>query len=188
MSKQKSNLLRIIGGEHRGRKLPFPDAPGLRPTPDRVRETLFNWLMPVIAGSRCLDLFAGSGALGLEAISRGARQVVMLDNQPSVAKQLRKNLQTLNIEHAEVVQADGLAYLDKTGSVFDIVFLDPPYQEDLLPACITHLETRGWLARHAWIYLEVAKQDGLPDLPVNWKVHRRKEAGQVAYHLIERSG
>ncbi|WP_455217704.1 16S rRNA (guanine(966)-N(2))-methyltransferase RsmD [Kaarinaea lacus] len=186
MSKGKSGQLRIIGGEYRGRKLVFPDVPGLRPTPDRVRETLFNWLMPVIQGARCLDLFAGSGALGLEALSRGASRVVLVDEHAGVIKQLRDNKQILRADNVHIVQADGLAYLNTEHGAFDIVFLDPPYRADLLPRCIKQLEDRGWLAGHAWIYLEAPATDTLPAVPETWQLYRSKKAGQVGYHLFQR--
>ena len=180
------NQLRIIGGQWRGRKLPFPNVPGLRPTPDRVRETLFNWLAPVIRGARCLDLFAGSGALGLEALSRGAAQMVLVDSHSAVIKQLNANLQLLQSSTAETIKADAVSYLNTPASGFDIVFLDPPYQAELLPACIDRLEHAGWLTAHAWIYLEASSKSDLPALPSNWTLYRSKSAGEVGYHLIER--
>lgn len=180
------NRLRIIGGEWRGRKLSFPEVPGLRPTPDRVRETLFNWLAPWISGARCLDLFAGSGALGLEALSRGATQVVLVDHHPEVIRQLKANLSLLQTQSAEVIRAEALSYLDGPAAPFDVVFLDPPYQSDWLPRCIERLEQADWLKAHAWIYLEVAAKTGLPPLPSTWRVIRSKTAGEVGYHLVER--
>jgi len=185
MSKAR-NQLRIIGGQWRGRKLSFPEIPGLRPTPDRVRETLFNWLAPVISGARCLDLFAGSGALGLEALSRGASQVVLVDNHSAVIKQLHANLALLQSIAAEAVKAEALHYLMGPASAFDIVFLDPPYQADLLPECIEQLEQGGWLNSHAWIYLESSSKSGLPPLPPSWVLFRSKTAGEVGYHLVQR--
>ncbi|MDX1824332.1 MAG: 16S rRNA (guanine(966)-N(2))-methyltransferase RsmD [Thiohalomonadales bacterium] len=185
MSKPR-NQLRIIGGEWRGRKMSFPDVPGLRPTPDRVRETVFNWLAPVLPGARCLDLFAGSGALGLEALSRGAVRVVLVDNQPEVIKQLKENLGLLQADAAEVIRAEALVYLDGPAIPFDVVFLDPPYHTDWLARCIEKLEQDDWLAPHAWIYLEAPAKVSLPDLPVNWRVTRSKKAGEVGYHLLER--
>lgn len=185
MSKSR-NQLRIIGGQWRGRRLSFPEVPGLRPTPDRVRETLFNWLAPLISGARCLDLFAGSGALGFEALSRGAAQVVLVDNQPEVIKQLKANLALLQAESAEVIRAKAMAYLNGPALPFDVVFLDPPYQTDWLPSCIERLEQGGWLTAHAWIYLEAPAKAGLPTLPKNWRVVRSKTAGEVGYHLVER--
>lgn len=181
------NRFRIIGGRHRGRKLRFVASEGVRPTPDRVRETLFNWLMPAIAGARCLDLFAGSGALGIEAVSRGAGRVVLVDSHPAVVRQLRDNLALLDATTAEVVQADALAFLAGTPEAFDVVFLDPPYGSDLLAPCIERLEQGGWLADPAWIYLEAPAGEALPALPANWDVQRGKRAGQVGYHLLRRT-
>ncbi len=186
MARKSSNQLRLIGGIHRGRKLAFADTEGLRPTPDRVRETLFNWLMPILPGARCLDLFAGSGALGLEAVSRGAAEVVMVDRLPRVVDQLRDNLQILRVDNARVIQADALQYLAGPARAFDIVFLDPPYRSGLLPDCLTRLDEGGWLKAHAWIYLEADHKDGLPELPPGWVVYRSKQAGQVGYHLLRK--
>ena len=178
------NQLRIIAGEWRGRKLSFADVEGLRPTPDRVRETLFNWLAPIIEGARCLDPFAGSGALGLEALSRGAAEVVMLDQHPRVIKQLKANLALLNCERAIVRQTDAVQYLQQTpGKAFDIVFLDPPYRKNLLAPCCDLLNQQNWLADGARVYLEIESENELPALPDNWELIRNKKAGQVAYHL-----
>ncbi len=180
------NQLRIIGGQWRGRKLSFPNVAGLRPTPDRVRETVFNWLAPVIAGARCLDLFAGSGALGLEALSRGAAAVVLVDNHTAVNQQLNANLALLQCSTATVVNAETRQYLQGPASEFDIVFLDPPYQLELLPECINLLENKGWLTSRAWIYLEASSVSDLPVLPDNWTLNRSKTAGEVSYHLVQR--
>lgn len=183
------NRLRIIAGEWRGRKLPFTEVEGLRPTPDRVRETLFNWLAPMIEGARCLDLFAGSGALGFEALSRGAAEVVMLDRHPGVIKQLKANLTLLGCERARLQQADALDYLQHTPDrPFDVVFLDPPYRKDLLPPCCALLDKQPWLAGGARVYLEIEREHELPPLPAGWKLLRSKKAGQVAYHLAIVSG
>lgn len=191
MTRRAPNRIRIIGGTHRGRRLSFPDAAGLRPTPDRVRETLFNWLMPHLPGARCLDPFAGSGALGLEAASRGAREVVLVDTHPAVVKALQENLRLLDeTERARVIRSDALAFLrGQADAPFDIVFLDPPYAADRLPEAIRLLEEGGWLADPAWIYIEapVARgQAALPPLPANWSLQREKRAGQVGYHLVRR--
>jgi 16S rRNA (guanine966-N2)-methyltransferase len=183
----QSNQLRIIGGQWRGRKLRFADGRGLRPTPDRVRETLFNWLMPYLHGARCLDLFTGSGALGLEALSRAAAQVTMIDSNAKVIAQIKQNLELLEADNAQLLQADGVKWLQQPASqVFDIVFLDPPYADKLLPACIELLEEQGWLADEAWVYIELPSAEALPALPANWSWHRNKQAGQVGYHLAKR--
>lgn len=180
--------LRIIGGQWRGRKLPFPDIPGLRPTPDRVRETLFNWLQQDIVNSHCLDLFAGSGALGLEALSRGAASVVLVENHPLAARQLQQHLTTLGSARGQLVQQNALAYLQQPpAQPFDIVFLDPPFHQNLLAPCTELLERKGWLADPAWIYLEAEHSLGQLPLPANWTLHRSKTAGQVGYHLARRA-
>ncbi|QKQ28163.1 16S rRNA (guanine(966)-N(2))-methyltransferase RsmD [Candidatus Reidiella endopervernicosa] len=176
----------MIGGSWRGRKFPIPDVEGLRPTPDRVRETLFNWLMPVLGGARCLDLYAGSGALGLEAASRGADRVVMVDRDHGVVRQLRHNIDTLKSDRVSVVQADALAYLERVEQPFDIVFLDPPFRQELVAECCQRLESGGWLTANAHIYLELERELGEPQLPKGWSLLRSKVAGQVGYHLATR--
>jgi 16S rRNA (guanine966-N2)-methyltransferase len=186
MSRGPRNQLRIIGGTWRGRKLAFAEVPGLRPTGDRIRETLFNWLAPWISGARCLDLFAGSGALGLEAASRGAARVVMLERAPQVVRLLRQHCRTLQAASVEVVQADALAYLAGPAEPFDILFLDPPFHQDLLRPCCELLEARGWLAPRAYIYLEAERALGEPPLPAGWCMHRSKVAGEVGYFLARR--
>lgn len=179
------NQFRIIGGLWRGRKLGFFPAPGLRPTPDRVRETLFNWLAPVIDGARVLDLFAGSGALGFEAASRGAAQVTLVDSHPRVVSQLQQNVRLLQAPRMTICQSEVLRYLDRPPEPCDIVFLDPPYQTRVLEACFTALEA-GWLTREAWIYYEHDSHTPAPVLPANWQMLRDKQAGQVAYQLARR--
>ena len=184
----RGGRLRIIAGSWRGRILPVPDAPGLRPTGERIRETLFNWLAPVISGARCLDAFAGSGALGLEAASRGAARVTLIERSERVARQLRANLGTLGAGNCEVVRADTLRRLagPPPTTPFDLVFLDPPFDDDLLgPACRL-LETGGWLAPAARIYLEAPAHQGLPELPPGWAVVRDRTAGAVRYLLAQR--
>ncbi|EOE6855081.1 16S rRNA (guanine(966)-N(2))-methyltransferase [Cronobacter sakazakii] len=181
-----SGQIRIIGGQWRGRKLPVPDSPGLRPTTDRVRETLFNWLAPYLVGARCLDCFAGSGALGLEALSRYAADATLLEMERSVAQQLQKNLATLKSSAAKVVNTNTLNFLNQTGEPHDIVFVDPPFRKGLQEETLNLLETRGWLAPQALIYVESEVENGLPPVPANWQLHREKVAGQVAYRLYLR--
>ncbi len=183
-----SNTLRIIGGEWRGRKLRFADGEGLRPTTDRVRETLFNWLAPLIQGARCLDLFAGSGALGLEALSRGAAEVVFVDTNPAAIATLKENLALLKADNAEVIRGDGLNYLQDNSRQFDVVFLDPPFRRDLLQPALKLLAEQGWLAAGARLYLELESEETLSELPEGWELLRSKEAGQVAYHLVAVAG
>ena len=177
--------LRIIGGAWRGRRVAVTDEPALRPTPDRVRETLFNWVAPLIEGSRCLDLFAGSGALGFEAASRGASQVVMVERAASVFQALRTNREILDAERRiTIFHADALAWLRITpAEPFDLVFLDPPFKADLLaPSCLA-LQREGWLTPGARIYLETASLQGFPALPTGWKLIRDRQAGQVRFGL-----
>jgi 16S rRNA (guanine966-N2)-methyltransferase len=181
------NRVRIIGGEWRGRKLSFPALPDLRPTPDRVRETLFNWLRDILPGARCLDLFAGSGALALEALSRGAEEVVMVDRHPAVVAQLKEHILHLNAQGARVVQAEALAFLRTPSRPFDVVFLDPPFQSALLGPCIERLAADAWLAPLAWIYIEAGRRTALPPLPADWSIQRHKVAGQVGYYLLKRT-
>ena len=179
----ESGRLRIIGGCYRGRKLPIPSQPGLRPSADRVRETLFNWLQPVIAGSRCLDLFAGSGALGFEAASRGAAEVLMIERSAAVARALVTNALSLDDAQARVRNDDALRWLSGRGEPFDIVFLDPPFDEDLLTPCCSLLNANGWLATGALIYLEAPARRQFPALPGDWVLVRDKRAGQVRFAL-----
>lgn len=183
-----SGRLRIIGGRFRGRRLPIPDQPGLRPTPDRVRETLFNWLAPVIEGSRCLDPFAGTGALGLEAASRGASSVVLIERSALAARQLRANIDVLGATGVQMIEGDALSWLADPGprgtlGPFDLAFLDPPFAAGLLaPACAL-LARHRWLAPGARIYLETASAAELPALPSGWSIIRERTAGQVHYAL-----
>ncbi|MBC8944212.1 16S rRNA (guanine(966)-N(2))-methyltransferase [Xenorhabdus indica] len=178
--------IRIIGGKWRGRKLPVPDSEGLRPTTDRVRETLFNWLMPVIQGARCLDCFSGSGALGFEALSRYANNATLIEYDRNVAKQLSNNLALLKAENGNVVQGNTLQYLNQSGTPFDVVFLDPPFRKGMLTETIKLLETNGWLAKVSWVYVEAESESAATEVPTNWHLHREKIAGQVAYRLYIR--
>ncbi len=182
-SVRRGNQVRIIGGEHRGRKLGFPDIPGLRPTGDRIRETLFNWLQTSLPGAKCLDLFAGSGALGLEAASRGAGQVLMLDRSAVVVDQLRQNIALLGLNQTSVEQADALTRLQAAPQPFDIVFLDPPFADELLQQVCYQLEAGGWLKPDTLLYIEIDAAKGLPQLPSGWRQLKEKRAGQVEYFL-----
>jgi 16S rRNA (guanine966-N2)-methyltransferase len=179
-------LLRIIGGEWRGRKVRFPPVEAIRPTPDRVRETVFNWLQSDIAGSRCLDLFAGSGAVGLEALSRGASRVVFVDVDPAVTRHVAATLAELGCERGEAVCADVGRYLSGPVEPFDIVFLDPPYAARALAEACRRIDERGWLRRGGLAYLEDAAAAGPPELPPGWTLLRSKRAGEVGYHLARR--
>lgn len=181
-----TQTLRIIAGQWRGRKIHFPTVAQLRPTPDRVRETLFNWLMPVITGARCLDLFAGSGALGLEALSRGASEVVFCDSNRKVTAYLNETLSLLGADNASVYTMDAIQYLKQSKRPFDVVFLDPPYDSNVLPDCCRLLEQQHWLKDDALIYLEHRGNVSPASLPDNWEITREKQAGQVCYQLARR--
>lgn len=166
----------------------MPESEGLRPTPDRVRETLFNWLQPYLAGASCLDLFAGTGALCLEALSRGAGRVVMVEQAAPVAERLRQTLEMLEAENATVVRADAVEYLRQTPQTFDIIFLDPPFSTDLIARCAGLIETHGWIKPGGLVYVEAPSQIGSLPLPAGWELIRSKKAGQVGYHLAQKTG
>ncbi len=182
------NRVRIVGGSLRGRRIAFPDAAGLRPTGDRIRETLFNWLQPVLPGSRCLDLFAGSGVLGIEAASRGAAEVVLVESAPAVVAALRQTLAGLALgEQVRLVEAEAAGWLrEAPPTPFDVAFLDPPFAAGLLGEAATLLESGGWLTDGALVYLERAEALGPWPVPDNWVVLRDKRTGQVAYALARR--
>ena len=174
--------LRIIAGRWRGRRWRFPAAEPIRPTPDRVRETLFNWLQGVVSGARCLDLYAGSGALGLEALSRGAASVVFVESDAAAARALRALLAEWGEEAGQVVHADALRFLARPAAPFDLVFLDPPFGADLLAQSCARLAAGGWLAPGARIYVEHARR-AAPPVPPEWRELRAGTAGEVGYHL-----
>lgn len=175
--------IRIIGGAHRGRKLAVPERPGLRPTPDRVRETLFNWLGQRLDGLACLDLFAGTGALGFEAASRGARRVVLVEIDRDACAALKRTRDALGAQAVELVAGDAMAYLRGANEAFDVVFLDPPFGQNALPAVLQALGPR--LAGGARVYVEAAAP--LPVAPP-WKEVRAARAGQVSYQLLQHGG
>jgi 16S rRNA (guanine966-N2)-methyltransferase len=176
--------LRIVAGEWRGRRIAVPSAPGLRPTPDRVRETLFNWLQGIVPGARCLDLFAGAGGLGFEAASRGAARVVMVESAPRVAAHLREQVRLLDAgNRIEVVADDALRYLRRCDEGFDLVFLDPPFQGDLLTKSLAILIEGRCLRPGARVYMEYAASGESPTLPGGWEIAREGRAGDSA-HLL----
>ena len=181
-----ANQLRIIGGQWRGRKLGFTPIDGLRPTADRVRETLFNWLAADIHGAQCLDLFAGSGALGLEALSRGASHVDLVDYARSASHQLQENLRLLGADHGQVAQASAADWLQHNADKrYDVIFLDPPFRQNLVQSCIQLIDQQAMLKPNGWLYLEMAREELLPALPADWQLHREKTAGQVCYRLYK---
>lgn len=182
----KQGLVRIIAGKWRGRRIQVPDVNGLRPTPDRVRETLFNWLTPVIVGARCLDLFAGSGALGFEALSRGAGFVEMVDQARDVVLLLQQELAHFGVDNALIYAAQVPNQLRPPKQPYNIVFLDPPYDAGLLLPVAHYLEEHNYLAEGAYIYLEAREVIKDNDLPANWCLLKSQKAGQVYYHLAKR--
>lgn len=178
--------LRVIGGTHRSRLLQFVDAPGLRPTPDRVRETLFNWLAPLISGAHCLDAFAGSGALGIEALSRGAAHVDFIETNTEAANAIAANLATLRCDNATLLRTDTLARLRTTPARrYDIVFCDPPFHTDWLQLTLQALTTQDWLSTNGLIYAEAARDETVA-LPAGWHWWRHQQAGNVQYGLLQR--
>ncbi len=178
-----AGALRIVGGKYRSRLLRVPARPGLRPTPDRVRETLFNWLGQTLDGLACLDLYAGSGALGFEAASRGARRVVMVEQDRIARAELERNCAALGAVQVSIEGGDALAYLARGPERFDVVFLDPPFRQNALPAALSLLPPR--LAAQARVYVE-------SDAPVEaagpWTELKRSRAGQVSYQLLRWDG
>ena len=179
MNRKAPNQIRIIGGLWRSRIIEFPDSTGLRPTPDRVRETVFNWLGQHLNEKMCLDLFAGSGALGFEALSRGAAEVVMVEQSSIVARQLKENAQLLGANNATVVNADALQYLRGTARPFDVVFLDPPFNQGILDRALASLTP--WLAPDAKVYAESELSfEPSPD----WKILKQSRAGQVKFQIM----
>jgi 16S rRNA (guanine966-N2)-methyltransferase len=185
-----SNEVRIIAGQWRGRKIRFPAGSSIRPTPDRVRETLFNWLAPVTRGAQVLDAFAGSGALGLESASREAASVVCLETDGRCVVALQDHCRAWGATQVEVIRADALRWLaaerPSTRASFDLVFLDPPFDADLWSPIAQRLEAGHWLSPQAFVYLEMPAAHALADLPPNWKPWREGRAGEVGYHLLRR--
>ncbi|MCL1125164.1 16S rRNA (guanine(966)-N(2))-methyltransferase RsmD [Shewanella surugensis] len=188
MTKKKPNMgqVRIISGQWRSRRLPIHDLEGLRPTTDRVKETLFNWISADLPGARVLDCFTGSGSLGFEALSRYASFAQMFELQASAAKQLKQNLATLKCEHAEVTKGDTLALLKTPPKMpFNIIFIDPPFRQGLAQQCVQLLETHLWLSQDALIYLETETELGPLNIPPTWTALKEKTAGQVTYRLYQ---
>lgn len=177
-------IIRIIGGLYRGKKISFPAVEGLRPTPDRVRETLFNWLMNDIRGARCLDAFAGSGALGLEAFSRGAAQVVFIEQSSQVCSSLQKTITSLNSPSLKLIKESSLVYLKNGKEQFDIIFLDPPFSENYIPECLTHIVEKKLTPSGGLVYIESATPITIDSN--HWQQIKSKQSGQVIYGLLEK--
>lgn len=182
----QTGSIRIIAGKYRGRKLPVLMAEGLRPTTDRVKETVFNWLMPYVHDSVCLDCFSGSGSLGFEAASRGAGTVTFLEMNKQAAQQLQKNSDLLNAEHVNVEHTDALQYLTKPADTkYDLVFIDPPFRKGLVEQS-AQLLNNGWLTDSALIYVEMESENTQQCVPNNWQLLKEKVAGQVVYRLYQK--
>jgi len=177
--------LRIIAGRWRGRKLTVLDLDGLRPTSDRIRETLFNWLQPTLGQANCLDLFSGTGALGLEAASRGAQKVTLVELNTKAAEQLRSNCQQLEADNCQVENQDAATFLSGNNEQYDIVFIDPPYQADLWSQIAQQLVSHNSLSVDAVIYLEYPSHISPPSLPAHWQLMKEKKAGAVNYCLFK---
>jgi len=178
--------VRIIGGKWRSRRLKVLQQEGLRPTPDRVRETLFNWLADWLPGARCLDLFAGSGVLGFEALSRGALQAVFVEQSPQGVALLKEEADVLKADNAKIYCATLPRHLPTLSQVFDIVFIDPPYHTDLLLPMCHLLEKENYLANPSRIYLEAERPIEDNELPAHWHIIKNQRAGDVFYHLVHR--
>jgi len=187
-AQKTGNVVRIIGGQWRSRKLHFSDIPDLRPTPDRIRETVFNWLQPVIVDARCLDLFAGSGALGFEALSRGAAHCLFIDKHPLSTDDIQQSLKLLKTDAGETMTGDSLQILQTlhespSDRQFNVVFVDPPYAMNCALECCELLVEHQWLADEAYIYIESSEAINENKLPPHWALHRQKKSGNVHYHL-----
>lgn len=184
-SRSKSGTVRLIAGQWRGSRLPIPDVPGLRPSSDRVRETLFNWLQTEIAGARCLDVFSGTGALGFEAASRGAARVVMLEYHPAAMAALRASASKLQAGQIEIIAADAMLWLTQTPTaLFDLAFVDPPFAKSLLKPVLAHV--LPWLAPRAQIYVEYARGEALPVVP-GFEIWRHSQTRDVEFCLLRRN-
>jgi 16S rRNA (guanine966-N2)-methyltransferase len=184
---QNDGVIRIISGQFRGRKLPVKDVLGLRPTTDRVKETLFNWLMQDTRDANVLDCFAGSGGLGFECLSRFANNACFIELDKGAANQLISNIATLKLNNAQVINANTLDVLQQnnTNEAYNLVFVDPPFRKDLAKPCCTLLEANNWLTKDALIYVEVENELDF-SAPENWQIIKEKQAGQVLCRLYQR--
>lgn len=187
---KSSGFVRIIAGKWRGRKLTVKNLEGLRPTTDRVKETVFNWLAPSLHQAKCLDVFAGSGSLGLEALSRNAGHVTFLELDKIAATQIKQHISMLEIDNATLYNIDSLLHLSRPlppqQQPFELVFIDPPFRKELVNDVIHHLEHNGWLAENALVYIEAEKEFNTLEIPLNWKILKEKHAGQVSFRLYQR--
>lgn len=186
-SNNVTGSIRVISGQYKGRKLPVMDAQGLRPTTDRTKETLFNWLMADIRQSRCLDLFAGSGSLGIESLSRNANHVTFVELNKQAAAQISQNLATLKVDISQfdVLQQDALTALQRIEGPFDIVFLDPPFNKNMLPQVIETLDKQALLKSGTLVYIECERENAGFQLPQNWQSVKESQTKQLVYRLFE---
>ena len=182
------NFVRIISGKYKSRKIFFPNRPEIRPTGNRIRESLFNWIQGDIVNSRCLDLFSGSGALGIEALSRGAEITTFIESDFETANCLEKNLQTLNAGNGKVVRANAISWLESQKNIepFEFVFLDPPCKKNLLLDSISLLESNYMITDNGKIYIETEVENNLRQLPPTWRLRQKKQAGRVSYCLYNK--
>ncbi len=182
----KNQTLRIIAGKWRGRKIIFPaNIPHLRPTSDRIRESLFNWLQSSIHNTTCLDLFAGSGALGFEALSRGAEHCTFIEQSPQALTSLKKSQNLFDIDNCQFIQTDAFKFLKRNKKPYDLIFLDPPFDKNLLPEVLTHIIRHKTLHLDSQVYIEVEKSFDLEALKDNWEILKSKKSGDVQYGLIK---
>ena len=188
ISKSTDGFIRVISGQVRGRKLPVKNVEGLRPTTDRIKETVFNWLMQDTRDATVLDCFAGSGGLGFEALSRFAKSTTFIELDASAAKQIEQNISTLKLENAQVKHTNSLSYLEQknTNSPFNLVFVDPPFRKNLAQSSCDLLENNQWLSEDALIYVEVETELSSFSQPDNWLLIKEKKAGQVFCRLYQR--
>lgn len=185
LSSFKGNL-RIIGGKWRGRKIFITNSSSIRPTTNRLRETLFNWLSPIIDGANCIDCFAGSGALGLEALSRHASSLIFLEKDHIISAQLIKNIKLLQAKKARVICIDSLSWLSMSEILFDIVFIDPPFYQNIINKIVILLEKYHHLAPEAWIYIETENNKSIFNIPPNWCLYREKITKRIICRLYQR--
>ena len=178
--------IRIVAGKWRNRLLNVADVEGLRPTSERIRETLFNWLATNIIGTRCLDLYAGTGSLGFEALSRGAKLCTFIDQSESAIKLIKETANALNAENTYIFKRDAIKYLNpREPEVFDLVFLDPPFSENILNDTLRLLNDGNWISPGGLVYVEFESNHAFPDLPEGWTVSHKKNTGNVCFALIK---
>ena len=185
-AKSATSQLRIIGGQWRGQKLAFPDRPGLRPTGDRVRETLFNWVGHTLPGAKCLDLFAGSGALGIEALSRGAAHCDFIDTDREAVAYIDRHMERLGAQHVGATHCIAAGeFLGAAHSVWDVVFVDPPFDARVGEATLTLLLTGGHITLDSWVYFETSRSNPEAVPETHYEIFREKTAGDVRYQLLK---